>query len=60
MTIKFTAVIATILVAAVVIAFSPAIADQPVTDTSKLATALSSTARLLELMDTDKNGKVSK
>ncbi len=60
MTIKFTAAVATILLAGGALAFSAAIADEPVADTGKLATALSSTTRLLELMDTDKNGKVSK
>lgn len=40
---------------------SSAFADQPaVADTGRLKMALSSTAQLLQLMDTDKNGKVSK
>lgn len=57
---KSTAMIAALLIAGGTIGSAAAVADEMVADTGKLATALSSTARLLQLMDTDKNGKVSK
>jgi hypothetical protein len=53
--------LAAALLAAAAIASSAAIADEPAAaDTGKLKSGLSSTAQLLQLMDTDKNGKVSK
>jgi len=53
-------ILAVVLVAAGAIGASAAIADEPVPDTGRLKTGLTSTAQLLQLMDTDKNGKVSK
>jgi len=52
---------AAVLIAAGSMAPTAAVADEPVAATGKkLKSGLSPTVQLLQLMDTDKNGKVSK